>query len=79
MQNSSLVGWGVALVVIGAVVRFAISDAVPGVNLDMLGLILIFAGIVVFALGFVPRGKHKTVSHTTRDGRGGFHREDEIR
>lgn len=79
MQNSSLVGWGIALVVIGAVVRFAISDALPGVNLGMLGLILIFAGVIVFALGFVPRGKHKSVTHTTRDGRGTVRREDEIR
>ena len=78
MHNSSLVGWGIALVVVGAVMRFAISDALPGVNLGMMGLILIFAGIVVFALGFIPRGKTTRVTRTERDPRGGVRREDEI-
>lgn len=78
MQNSSLIGWGVALAVIGAILRFAVANALPGINLGMFGLILIGAGVVVFVLGFVPRGKQTRVTRQERDNAGGWRREDEI-
>lgn len=57
MQNSSMAGWGIALVVIGAVFRWAISEGLPGINLGVIGMILMLAGLAVFALAFVPRSK----------------------
>jgi hypothetical protein len=40
------IGGSVFLITVGAVLRYAIKDTVEGVNLDMLGLILIIAGAV---------------------------------
>lgn len=65
MQNSSMAGWGIALVVIGAVFRWAVSEALPGIDLATVGMILMIAGLVVFALAFVPRGT-KTKRVVTR-------------
>lgn len=70
MQNSSLAGWGIALVVLGAILRWAVADALPGINLAVIGLILIVAGVATFALGFIPRGKATRVTHSVRSDDG---------
>ena len=66
MQNSSLAGWGIALVVLGAILKWAVADAIRGVDLSMIGLILMAAGIATFVLGFIPRGKATRVTHSVR-------------
>jgi hypothetical protein len=42
-------GPGLCLVVIGALLTFAVKDGVPGINLDVAGVILMIAGAVVIA------------------------------
>ncbi len=48
------IGTGIVLFVIGAILTFAINvDLGAGVNLDLIGYILMGAGLVVFIIGLV--------------------------
>ncbi len=42
-------GTGVTLIVVGAILAFAVEDDVPGINLGVAGLILMIAGAAVVA------------------------------
>jgi len=39
------------LVVVGAILKFAVSDSIDGVDLETIGLILMIAGVVGLLLG----------------------------
>jgi hypothetical protein len=39
-------GTSLFLIAVGAILRYAVSDSVPGINLPVIGLILIIVGIV---------------------------------
>jgi membrane protein implicated in regulation of membrane protease activity len=45
------IGGGIALIVIGAILAFAVNVDVPGLNLYAIGLICIVAGAVGLVLG----------------------------
>ncbi|MGO1507932.1 MAG: DUF6458 family protein [Microbacteriaceae bacterium] len=47
------IGSGIALFVIGAILAFAINIEVSWANLDMIGYILMGAGVVVFIIGLI--------------------------
>lgn len=47
------IGTGIVLFVIGAILTFAVNVDVPGISLDLIGYILMGAGVVVFVLGLV--------------------------
>lgn len=70
MQNTTLAGWGIALVVIGAILRWAVSDSLPGISLSIVGIILILAGAVIFALAFVPRRRDTRATRRTQTPEG---------
>ena len=64
------IGSGIALFVIGAILVFAVNVEVPWVNLDMVGYILMGAGVVVFLIGIIllaRRRRTDTVSRTSVD------------
>jgi len=64
------VGAGVLLFVIGAVLAFAIDVEVPGVDLDLVGYILMGAGLLAFVLGLgmlARRRKSETMTRTALD------------
>ena len=66
------IGTGVVLFVIGAILRFAVSASIPGVDLSLVGTILMVAGGVVFVLGLVllfRRREAVTSSTVSPDGR----------
>ena len=46
-------GFGIFLVVVGAILAFAINVPVTWINLALVGWILMVAGVVVFILGLV--------------------------
>lgn len=66
------IGLGIALLVIGAILSFAIGpDAVEGINLEMIGYIFMAGGVLAILLSLVlgrPRGPRgytsRRVSHT---------------
>ena len=61
-------GFGGFLVVVGLILAFAVDDAVDGVNLYAVGLIMAGVGIVVIALAFFTfnsNRRSRTVATTT--------------
>lgn len=60
------VGGGIALVVIGAILAFAIqADQIWGINLDLIGYIFMGAGVLVFIIGLIVAFRRReTVSET---------------
>lgn len=59
------IGTGIVLFVIGAILVFALDLQVEGVNVDMIGYILMGAGAVAFLVGIIllltRRGRRGTV------------------
>ena len=47
------IGTGVALVVIGAILYFAVHVSVAGIDIPTVGLILMAAGAIVFVIGLI--------------------------
>jgi hypothetical protein len=45
------VGGSIFLVAVGAILRYAVTDSISGVNLATIGLILMIAGIVGLLIG----------------------------
>jgi len=61
------IGTGIALFVIGAILTFAIdADTVSVVNLDLIGYILMGAGLVIFILGLVLMMRKRQTTTTVR-------------
>lgn len=70
-----LTGFGVVLVVIGAILRFAVTVHTSGFNIHKIGDILLLVGIVlviisvaIIALGSRTRTTTRTDVHATPDG-----------
>ncbi|MGN6741736.1 MAG: DUF6458 family protein [Amnibacterium sp.] len=63
------IGTGVALVVIGAILYFAVHATVSGIDIPTVGLILMVVGAVVFVVGLIlaVRGR-RSVTVTRRGG-----------
>jgi hypothetical protein len=60
------IGAGIALFVIGAILAFAVNVDVPGINLDMIGYILMGAGALVFLIGIILMARRKQTDTVTR-------------
>ncbi len=61
------IGTGVVLFVIGAILVFALDFDLGGVvNIDMIGYILMVAGVVVFVIGLVALFRRRSAVATTR-------------
>lgn len=64
------IGAGIALFVIGAILAFAVNVQVEWADLDLIGYILMGAGVVVFLLGIIfvmRRRRSDTVTRTAVD------------
>ncbi|TQJ32227.1 DUF6458 family protein [Microbacterium sp. SLBN-146] len=64
------IGTGIALFVIGAILAFAVNIEVEWIDLDLVGYILMGAGVLVFLLGIVllaRRRRTETVTRSTVD------------
>ncbi len=66
------IGTGIVLFVIGAIVTFALNFEVSWANLDLIGYILMGAGVVVFLVSLVlvlrKRSSVETVRHIDNSG-----------
>ena len=56
-------GIGIGLLVIGAVLSFAVRDAVPGVDLVMIGYICMGAGALAVVLGLITNTQATNTRH----------------
>jgi len=64
------IGTGIVLFVIGAILVWAVNVDVQWVDLDMVGYILMGAGVLIFVIGIVllaRRRRTETVSRTSVD------------
>lgn len=60
------IGTGVVLFVIGAILTFALNFETGFINLDLVGYILMGAGLVVFLIGIVLMTRRRAAVSTTR-------------
>ncbi|MFB2582699.1 DUF6458 family protein [Herbiconiux sp. P15] len=61
------IGTGIALIVIGAILAFAVNVDLGGViNLALIGYILIGAGVIVFLISLVFMLRRRQTTATTR-------------
>lgn len=67
------IGTGIVLFVIGAILAFAVNVDVQWVNLDLIGYILMGAGVIVFLIGIILMVRKRQTVSTTRtvDSAGG--------
>ncbi len=68
------IGTGIVLIVIGAVLTFAINVEVEWADLDLIGYILMGAGAVIFIIGLILLARRRqttAVTHTSLDGEPG--------
>jgi len=61
-------GAGILLLAIGAILAFAIDIDVPGIDLTVVGYILMFAGVLGIILGIVLLSRRRQSVATTRTG-----------
>jgi len=57
------IGGGIFLIVIGAILAFAVKDSISGVDLSMIGYICIGAGVLVLILAIVMNAQRSNTSH----------------
>lgn len=61
------IGAGIALFVIGAILVFAVNvDTTQFIDLDLIGYILMGAGVLVFLLGLVFSFRRRSTAQVTR-------------
>jgi hypothetical protein len=58
------IGAGIALLVVGAILSFAVRDNVPGVDLSMVGYICMGAGVLALVLSLVLNAQATRTKHT---------------
>ena len=51
--GAGLLGFGIVLVILGAILEFAVTAQAKGFNVNTVGMILLIVGIVAFLLGLV--------------------------
>ncbi len=62
------IGTGVVLFVIGAILTFALNFETEFINLDLVGYILMGAGVVVLIIGLVLLARRRQAVTTSRTG-----------
>jgi hypothetical protein len=64
------IGASLFLIAVGAILRFAVDDAIPGVELATVGLILLIIGLIGLVIGlfinFSGPGRRSTVVERDR-------------
>jgi len=60
------IGSGIALFVIGAILAFAVNVQLDWINLDLIGYVLMGAGVLIFILGLVLTLRKRESTTTVR-------------
>jgi hypothetical protein len=67
-------GVGITLIAVGAILRFALAGGSPhGVNVHVVGIVLILAGILALVLALLVRAGPRGPRSLVRQGRGGYY------
>lgn len=62
------IGTGIAMFVIGAILTFALNFETGWVNLDLIGYILMAAGVITVIIGLVLMMRRRSAVTTSRTG-----------
>lgn len=57
------IGLGIVLIVVGAILAFAVDYSVQGVDLELIGFILLGAGALALVLGLISNQQSNTTTH----------------
>jgi len=57
------IGGGVVLVVLGAILMYAVEISIPGIDSNTLAVILMVAGVVLFVIGTEPERRRARSRH----------------
>jgi hypothetical protein len=60
------IGSGIALIVIGAILTFAVNVQLDVINLDLIGYVLMGAGVLILIIGLVLMARRRESVSTTR-------------
>lgn len=60
------IGGGIALIVIGAILAFALNIQLSWIDLRLVGDILMVAGVVIIIIGLIMMFRRRQISQTTR-------------
>ena len=60
------IGGGIFLIVVGAILAFAVNFQVVGVNIHIIGDILMIAGVIGVIIGIALLSRRRRVTSTTR-------------
>lgn len=63
----SKVGGGITLIVVGAILTFALNANIPGLGEYALGLILMLAGVLLLVLHFVTENQRRNARTVVED------------
>ena len=61
------VGGSIFLIAVGAILRYAVTDSISGVDLATIGLILMIAGVVGLVIGLFMYTTARRDAHVVRD------------
>jgi hypothetical protein len=61
------VGGSIFLIAVGAILRYAVTDSISGINLATVGLILMIAGIVGLVIGLFMYANARRSAYVVRD------------
>lgn len=59
------IGLGIFLIVVGAVLAFAVTDGIAGVDLTLVGYISLAAGVIALVAALIVNGQRTHTSHRT--------------
>jgi membrane-bound ClpP family serine protease len=60
------IGTGIFLIVVGAILSFAVQDMISGVDLTMIGYICMVAGVLALIISLVINQQRANTTHTER-------------
>lgn len=56
-----VLGSGIFLIVVGAILAFAVKDSIDAVDLTMVGYICLGAGVLALIISLIANGQKKTI------------------
>lgn len=63
------IGVGIFLLALGAILAFGVADRVEGIDLEVIGYILMGAGLLGIIIGLIMMQQRTHTSHTHREER----------
>lgn len=60
------IGTSIFLIALGAILRYAVSDVISGVDLAVVGLILMIAGVIGLIVSLFVANRATSAAHTER-------------